>query len=146
MPSLDAELYAEAKNPTDGGGLPQLAPDLTFPADRIATQSTYKRIDGIDATGGLTAALSLTGKYIVNYLSFTANAVENNTIKLTIDGVVIWDSTFIPGANSIVLFGNRARTNAGSDESLQCNTSLLLEIQTTSDNSISLEYIARPIL
>jgi len=128
-----------------GGGLPQLAPDLTYPSSPTTGSVTYQVITGINGTGGLTTALSLTGKYAVMFLEFLSVVAENVTIKLTIDGVVIWNENFT-SSSSIALFGNNSGANAGPNEILQCETSLLLEIQTTTDTSVQLNYLARPIL
>ena len=128
-----------------GGGLPQLAPDLTYPSSRLTASSTWQRIAAINASAGLTTALSLTGKYAVTYLLFRSLSSESVTVKLTIDGVVIWNDTFTT-ATTMALFGNNSSTGAGSEEVLQCNSSLLLEIQTATDTSIDLDYLARPII
>ena len=141
MPSLDAELYAEAKNPTDGGGLPQLAPDLTFPASVTGGRST-RFISGINAFNALTTAVSFSGKHLVSYLVFTGLTAETVTIKLTIDGVVIWNSTFT-SPTTLQLLGDG---NPSYTEPFESKESFLLEIQTTSDTNVNLEYLARPIL
>ena len=136
-------------SPSSGGsgGLPQLAPDLTYPGDRVNLNiRTYKRIAGIDATSGLTTALSLSGKFAISLLRFSSTSVELMTVKLTVDGVVIWNDSFTSSASSgPYLLGNVAAGQAVS-ETMQCNTSFLLEIQTATDTSINLYYMARPIL
>lgn len=125
-----------------GGGLPKLAPDLTYPADRFdLSDDTFERITGIDGSAGLTTALSLTGKFYISLIRFQDLTLENITIRLTIDGVIIWDSTF--------LVGTSAPQNLLGDtpsEVIQCNSSFLLEIATTTDNNCQLYYLARPIL
>ena len=130
-----------------GGGLPQLAPDLTYPGDRVNLNiRTYKQIAGIDATSGLTTALSLSGKFAISLLRFTNTTAELMTVKLTVDGVVIWNDSFngLSTAGQYLL-GNMS-AGAGVSETVQCNTSFLLEIQTATDTTINLEYMARPIL
>jgi len=128
-------------------GIPlTLNPDLAYPANRFSQNNTYIRITGIDASAGLTTALSLTGKYAVSYLEFKSVSIENMTIKLTIDGVIIWNSTFLTDNQEQGLFGNNSSDGDGPDEILQCNDSFLLEVQMASDTSIDLNYLARPIL
>ena len=129
-----------------GGGLPQLAPDLTYPADRKNLNvKTYKEITGIDASGGLTTALSLTGKFAVSLANFLNTTAESMTIKLTIDSVVIWNATFLATSGAQYILGDSGGGN-GVAETILCNDSLLLEVQTTADTSINLQYMARPIL
>tara|TARA_R110002153_G_scaffold47169_1_gene133393 strand:+ start:135 stop:665 length:531 start_codon:yes stop_codon:yes gene_type:complete len=134
-------------NPVGGGGLPQLAPDLTYPGDRKNQNlRTYKEITGINASLGLTTALSLSGKFAISLLRFITIAPEPMTIKLTIDGVVIWNDLFTgAAATSQYLLGN-IQAGMGVSEAIQCNTSFLLEIQTATDTSVDLYYMARPIL
>lgn len=128
---------------TSGGGLPVLAPDLSFPDDKAGSTVTRKQITGINAVGALTTAVSLIGKFVISHIDFLNLTTESMTIKLTIDGFVIWDSTFVVGSSEI-LFG--ATSVVAIPEFMQCNTSFLLEIQTTSDTDVRLEYLARPIL
>lgn len=132
-----------------GGGIPALAPDLTWPASKAVSSVGYKRITGINATAGLTTALSLTGKFLINGLIFDSMTSETYTVKLTVDGVVIWnDSMTSIGSSTLVLYGSASSSFSNSTNELGfiCNTSLLLEIQSTTDTSVNLEYIARPIL
>lgn len=120
-----------------GGGLPQLAPDLTYPGGPIRV------VTGIDGSGGLATALSLTGKWAISYLRFINMGSEATTLKLTVDSVVIWNSSFTSGGTLSVL----GSTTAGiSDIPISCDASFLLEIQVASDADIDLNYIARPIL
>ena len=67
------------------------------------------------------------------------------TVKLTVDGVVIWNDSFTGTSSSQYLLGNIAAGQAVS-ETIQCNTSFLLEIQTATDTDINLDYMARLIL
>jgi len=128
-----------------GGGLPRLAPNLTFPGDRPATDGTGQVVTGIDASSRLTTVLSLTGKYVISYIVLSALTAESNTSKLTIDGVVIWSDTYTTGTSD-ALFGSVETNAAGISESIQCESSFLLEYQTATDTSINLTYQVRPIL
>ncbi len=126
-----------------GGGLPQLAPDLTYPSDKASSLGTSKAINGISAVGALTTALSLTGKFIIHQLAFTALTAESITIKLTVDSVVIWNDTFVCGTTESLI---NDITGAIVQESYSCESAFLLEIQTTADASVNLTYLAREIL
>ena len=62
--------------------------------------------------------------------------------RLTVDGVVIWDGGQTTTSGNIYLYGGQN----GNDIPFVCNSSLLLEVRSTSDTSVSMNYIARPIL
>lgn len=125
------------------GGIPKLSPDLTFPADINANDGTLT-ISGIDGSAGLTTALSLTGKWSIGMLRFNSLTAENVTIKLTVDGIVIWDATQSIPSTFFQLLGNVSTSSCR--EYISCNSSFLLEIQTATDTDCSLNYVARPIL
>ena len=128
-----------------GGGLPKLAPDLTWPSSLSASLG-FVRVTGIDPSAGLTTALSLTGKHSINYIALTSLTVENITIKLTIDDLIVWDDSYVSAGANLYIFGSKGAANSMVSESIKCDTSFLLEVQTASDNNITLEYLARPIL
>jgi hypothetical protein len=129
------------------GGLPRLAPDLTFPSAKNS-DLIAKEVTGINGSAGMVTALSLTGKFVISRLNFSSVLAETVTIKLTIDSVVIWDASFTASTTGIALIGGVATSvsNPPLDFPIQCNLSLLLEIQTTTDTNVTLSYIARPIL
>tara|TARA_R110000851_G_scaffold239895_1_gene392594 strand:- start:16 stop:432 length:417 start_codon:yes stop_codon:yes gene_type:complete len=127
-----------------GGGGVALAADLTYPSSRFP-QTNYKQISGIDASAGLTTMLNLTGKFIISYLEFSSLTAESNTAKLTVDGVVIWDSSYTASTQGSLLLGSNGGASEIS-ESITCNNSFLLEYQTATDPSITFKYLARPIL
>lgn len=122
-----------------------LAPNLTFPADK-GTNKIGFNVTGIDGTGGLATALSLSGKFEITYLSFTSNSYGSNIVKLTVDGVVIWNDTATSTVESPLL--GAVNETSGTiiksfAEKIRCNSTLLLEI---SGGTIALRYLARPIL
>lgn len=137
-------------NPFGGGGtvLAKLAPDLTYPDGRLTTPFTT--ITGIDATTGYTTALSAIGKFSISILNLIGLTVSDTLVRLTIDSVVIWDST-VPNGNIVMyLLGDPLRTSQNnygvSDITYMCEESILLEVSTTIDSDISLTYLIRPIL
>lgn len=128
---------------SSSGSIPRLAPDLTYPSSTSSPGVVYKQITGIDASSGLTTALSLSGgKFYVGYLSFQDLTAENITIKLTVDGEVKWNDTYTSSTLETI-FGNIS-TNVS--ELQGCEDSFLLEVQTATDTDITLVYHARPIL
>lgn len=129
----------------DGGGLSQLAPDLTYPSSTVGNAG-YVRV-ALNPSVGLITALSLTGKYSIALLRFAQLTTEAVTVKLTIDGVVIWnDPASLPSGTVLRLLGMSTGSADEIPETITCNASLLLEIQTATDASVNLEYLARPIL
>ena len=127
-----------------GGGLTKLAPDLSFPSDRAVGQE-YIEVTGIDCSSGLTTVLSLTGgKFAIPFVRMVNMTNESVTIKLTIDGVVIYNDTFVLGTTSYQVIGN-ADASPNDILIIQCDSTFLLECNTTADTSIDLRYIAKPI-
>ena len=124
-----------------GGGLPSLAPDLGFVSNSI---QGARQVLAIDATGSLTEILSLTGKFELGFIGFTGLVSgDMNKIKLTIDGTDIWDEDPLtsPSGTSFNLMGviNSFR------EGYSVKSSLSLSIEMATDNSIGLQYSARPV-
>ena len=130
-----------------GGGLPQLAPDLNFISNNVASTVVYQNLL-INPAGALTTALSLTGKFAIAALAFSSVLAENVTIVLTIDDVVIINDNFTSGISVSLLNATNGTPSGDSNDvgAILCNSSLLLQIQTATDTSVVLNYIARPIL
>jgi hypothetical protein len=123
-----------------GGGLPQLAPDLTFPANNISDTNILRSVTVAVTAGVKSTTLNLSGKFSIGSLAYTGLVAESMTHKLTVDGVVIWD------AAKVVAGSNHSFINASDQTAYECKSSFLLEITTTTDTSVDLEYLARPIL
>ena len=132
------------------GSVTALAPDLLF-FDRQAASTVIYSVLNIDPSGGLTTALSLSGKYMINSIGFYNVTQETVTVKLTIDGVVIINNTFTAYTSISVINTHQGQAVFGSVSQMgfapfMCNSSLLLEIQTATDPSVDLQYNVRPIL
>jgi len=127
------------------GNLPRLAPDLTFPGAKEQGTETITRITGIDAQGSLTTVLSLTGKFVIDSLVLGLLTVSDlTTVKLTVDGVVIWNSAQLSNlANEFYIGGGGT---SSIQEAIQCNASFLFEVQTVADTDIRCDFLARKIL
>lgn len=144
-----------------GGGELKLAPDVGGLAARSRPDLNYTQVAGIDGSSGLVTALSLTGKYAISLLLFSSMNAEAFTCKLTVDGEVIYNDTdtiYTSSASGLwCIFGrggavtassnlNSYPWNASTMSHFVCESSLLLEIQSTTDTSINLLYKAKPIL
>jgi len=128
---------------TGGGGSGfKLAPDLAFPS-RLTPSGGYATVT-VDPSGALTTMLSLTGNWLINGLYLSGFLAETVTVKLTIDGVVIWNDTFTPATT--LHLNTMIDSSAPNGTDIVCMTSFLLELQTATDTSVSLFYSARPIL
>lgn len=130
----------------DSAALPQLAPDLTMFTDRGSLTRTFTQVTGIDPSSGPVTALSLTGAYAVPYIALTGFIAESITVKLTIDGEIKVNDTFTASTSKMPLWGGLYNDNNVTSESYGCKTTFLLELTTATDTSVTLEYIARPIL
>lgn len=135
------------QNKTNVGS--RLAPDLTYPTDKSTAHDTTKAVALTPTAGVKSTALSLTGKFSVSYLHFSALIAEAITYRLTIDGVIIWNDVGQSGTEEYLLgladdIGTT--TSKTAPETIICNTSFLLEVTTTTDTAITLHYKARPIL
>lgn len=129
-----------------GGGIPELAPDLTFPSDTQNGLKTTKSVTGIDASSGLTTVLSATGKFILRHLIFTelTNA-DTMTFKMTIDGEVIMNDVGFSQSGTTLSIISPALTTDGPNEEYVVNDSILVEMQTTTDTGFNMSYLLRPI-
>lgn len=119
--------------------LVRLAPDLDFPS--LNSSSGFKSIT-FNPAGAITPALELNGKWAIAMLNLSSITAETHTIRLTIDGVIIWNSTFVTGT-TLRLLGYSSQTN---DVAIKCNSHFLLEVQSTTDTSETLDFTARPTL
>lgn len=129
-----------------GGGvpLPQLAPQLTFFSDRASNTSLYQLVSGIDATGALTEILSLTGSFLIEFLwiqDMLANDLRK--IKLTVDGIVVWNETGLASNGTTeALIG---RSSISEYEKIMCAASLSLEVEMATDVTMTVIFFVRPI-
>jgi hypothetical protein len=128
-----------------GGDLHVLGPDLNFPLDK-ANGSIYVNTGTINATGSLTTILSLTGKFLIENLSLN-DLIANNIaqIKLTVDGVVVWNVDPVSNSTAEPLIGKLIFNTDPLLEHIGCESSFLLEMQMDSDTDISLLYVVRPL-
>lgn len=133
-----------------GGSIMQLAPDLNFPANisqGLANGWMYT-VALPDTTGGMTTVLNLTGKWWIRDLYFRDMITDATLyVKLTIDGVVIWDALSSPTGTQFTLLGVAPGGSiVSADSGIMCESSFVLEVQATADTSITFRYTARPIL
>lgn len=126
----------------------RLAPDLLFPKNKIDTVA-FVIVSAIDASAGLTVLLNLIGAFEIRMLRLSALTTNDIArIKLTVDGVVIWDVDPVTNnATSEVYIGENWNSNNGKvSESIICDSNFKFEVETDADTSITLDYAVRPIL
>ena len=128
-----------------GAPLPRLAPQLTFFSDKSGNTALYVVASGIDATGSLTTLLSLTGAFLIELLWIQDMVVDDlDHIRLTVDGVVIWNEDGLSANGTTeTLIG---RSTISEYEKIICDASFLLEVEMSSDTAMTVIYIVRPIL
>lgn len=133
-----------------GGSGFKLSPDLNYISNNISSSQPVREVTAINGSAGFVTALSLTGKFAVPYLRFGNTVAESMSVRLTIDGTIIINDTFTSTTSGISILGGDSGTFGSIDfyEGITpvCAQSLLLEIQTTTDTSVDLNYIARPIV
>lgn len=130
----------------EGSGLVKLAPDLTYPSS-LNGSSPHILVTGIDASSGLTNLLNLSGKYIVSALYILDLTAESITVKLTVDGVIVWNDTFVTSTIlSLLSPSYNSESHPSYGPAIRCDSSFLLQLQTTSDADVSFRYLAMPIL
>ena len=128
-----------------GSELPKLAPDLTAPTTWEG-QRPFVRITGINASAGLTTVLSISGKGVVSYAAFIDLTAASNTIKLTIDGDVIFNDDWTTTGTNPAIIGAATATSDFFYDPVSFNSSFLLELQTPVDTNVEFEYMYRKLL
>ena len=127
-----------------GGGLPKLAPDLLYPSQIVVTSAPIRNTGNIDTTtGGLVTLLSLTDRSAYSLIQIDGLPLESITLKFTVDGIIILNDTFI---NAIATNFSLVGGAAVSDTTYEFNSSLLLEVSSTTGTNVNTEFIVRKIV
>lgn len=128
--------------------LPKLAPDLTYPSDKVSDAGTYKTVTGIDGSSGLAVALSGSNKYAVSVLEFSNMINEDYDIILTVNGEQIWNDTVAVTSGQLNLLGPTGGASIGSNPNQEGSyemSNFSLQIQSTTDTDVTLSYLVREI-
>lgn len=131
------------------GGLIRKAPDLTYFSTKAVSSNGISTISAINPSAGLTTAISLSGKWAIFGLLFPSPLAETYTIKETIDGVVTLNESFTANTTGISVWNGQSGSLSsapGLQSAFGCNSTYLLEIQSTTDTNIDLQYNASPLL
>ena len=125
--------------------LPRLAPDLLYLSSKLSTTSTDKLVT-LTGTTSLVTALQLTGKWSISYLNLSTFTNSGTvTVRLTIDDEVIWNTSVTGIVNqTVAMLGTGARESYIS-ETYMCNSSLKLEVMHSTNTTMNLYYLSRPI-
>ena len=122
-------------------GLPQLAPDLTYPKDKTSAAVQSKQVA---ATVGDTPVtiLSVSGKCLLSTLSLNGLATNSSTltIELVVDGVTIWNTSFISTGVSMTLLGG-----TGDFNGYTAGSTLTLRLTQSTSSSVTCTFLVRPI-
>jgi len=130
-----------------GAGQTSLAPDLTYLSDKSSAITTHETFGAIAVTAGVkSTVISLSGKFVIPFMEAINLTAEAMTWKLTVDGEVKWDSVGQSGTSESLIggFNNSGSNVQAISESIECQTSFLLEVTTTADTSVGLFILARP--
>ena len=129
-----------------GGGFYKLAPDLNRISEQKVTGDAYKEIDNIDARGALTTVINLSGKWLLTNAFIYGAGNQVVTLKVTVDNIVIINDTFtVQNFRTGIVGVQGSMTNQISDTYLYCDSNILIEFQTATDDSVLFQYNARPI-
>lgn len=134
-------------------GLPQLAPDLTFVESRASSYSPAKALSITASSAAYSTLLSVSttsSKGLVSLLSLVSPTAVNYYVRLTVDGVKIWDSTSVAFASGTVtpLIGafSKSTQNTLTESGYAFNSSFLLEVKAASGApTLACDYLVRPI-
>ncbi|MCP4395676.1 MAG: hypothetical protein GY804_15620 [Alphaproteobacteria bacterium] len=130
---------------SSGGSTLKLKENLTYPSTITGDIQT---VVVSNTNLGLTTALSLVGKFSISLLNVLGiTQTDTLTVKLTVDGDVIWnDDSTVQSTNRALWTGNETDNHLQARSPFGCDETLLLEVQTSTDSSVSLEYILEPIV
>ncbi len=127
-----------------GGALPKLAPDLTAPT-RWGGANIREVITGLNSGGVIITALSITGGAgYITHAFFENLTAGSQTIKLTIDGVIIFNDVWTTTNTTPALIGGSSSGTFFYDP-VSWKDTFLLEI-TSADTAFDFQYIYRKIL
>ena len=126
-------------------GLPQLAPELGYPS--LAGNANNRSITGINLTTTLSTVMEVSGKWHISYLTAAFGALGVNVrIKLTVDGVPIWDSTKALSTTVIQhLLGLYDNIPIRYDPVYMFNSTFKLEMSASVPTTLRIDFGARPI-
>lgn len=130
----------------DIGAGSRLAIELDFMETRAATTVNYEQQGLIDASAGLTTLLSLTGRWEIQWFGLSAILANDiDHLKLTIDGVVICSQDGLSSnATTWYPFGPVDGDNGFAH--YMCDSSLLMEVEMSTDTAITFSWAVRAIL
>ena len=127
-----------------GHGSYKLAPNADWPKDKLDGVFVMVSVTGIDASAALTEVLNLSGSFAIHMLDLGTLAVNDVAqIKLTVDGVVIWDVDPLTNSGTEKYIG---ALTPGGNEFIVCDSSFVLEVKMDTDSDIKIQYLVRPIL
>ena len=121
-----------------GGGLPQLAPDLTWPSRRVSSSTLTEQVLAIDVSGVvLQEVLNKNGKFFLEALFFDSLSAGVVSVKLTIDGVIIFNDSYTSSTADVLV------DNDSPSERFEVKSNITLEYATAVDTNITLNYVLR---
>jgi len=121
------------------GGLPQLAPDLSWPLDVVG--KSYRTVTGSIATD-MTTVLNVTGKGAYEFMQVSNNpATVPFKIKVTVDGEIIFNTTLTSPPVGVTIIGH---STYGTGRWL-FNESLKVELYQPGSTNVTFQYIVHAI-
>ena len=133
-----------------GGGIPKLAPDLDWPkviGEQAGPAGGPHQQAAVTISATETAVLSLTGKYLVEYLNISALSTSTQyTVRLSVDGEDIWSTTLTTTASTsaLRLYEGIPGNNPPSSP-FKVDSGMTLYVSSPTDTSVTVLWLARPI-
>ena len=126
-------------------GLPQLAPDLTYPKDKQNAQSLVKSVTATVGASPVTM-LSVSGKCVLSSLALGGLSTSGTlTVELVIDGVPIWNTSFANTSSTLNLLGSVGSNVPGDFNGYAVNPTLTLRLTQSVSSSVICSFLVRPI-
>ena len=102
-----------------------------------------ERVSSVDTTtGGLVTVISTSGKFALSHITLSLMPVESLTVKMTVDGVVIFNDTFSNPSSNLKIYDSNSKPNPV----FLSKTSLSLEVESSTGTGVQCDFIARASL
>ena len=126
-------------------GLPQLAPDLTYPKSKTHAATLTRQITATIGTTPVTV-LSVSGKCLLSCLYLSGLSTSGTlTVELVVDGVTIWNTSFANTYSQMNLLGGIDYSNLGDFNGYIVGSTLTLRLTQTASSSVTCNFLVRPI-
>ena len=126
-------------------GLPQLAPDLTYPKDKVGPTALTKTVAANVGSTPVTV-LSVSGKCVLSSLSLGGLSTTGTlTVELVIDGMTIWNTSFANTSAVLHLLDSISYQVPGDFNGYTVSSTLTLRLTQSVSSDAYCTFLVRPI-